>query len=175
MSVTVNPPSPRTEPEQGAGTASAQYGEIVVGVDGSANSRIALRWAIEEASRRGARLRVITAWTPDLVEAAGMVPAATLLPDPGLLRGEAVEIQNKALAEVLGDQVHNPDLQVRHEVVRGQASDALVQASRTADLLVLATHARGPVRQMILGSVSHAVVRRAVCPVVVIPPGMADS
>src|SRR5690242_19633137 len=38
--------------------------EVVVGVDGSAPGRVALRWAAAEAVRRGARLRVVHAYRP---------------------------------------------------------------------------------------------------------------
>src|SRR6185437_15197905 len=60
----------RPRPGQGDGAmnesgASEAREIVVVGVDGSAGARAALRWAIAEARLRGARLRAVHAWAPD--------------------------------------------------------------------------------------------------------------
>lgn len=136
---------------------------IVVGVDDTASSRRALAWAAQEALRRNATLRVITAWTWDAVEGA---PLAAV--DPQTMMDCAEQIQQEALEEVLGPLLDGPA--VDREVVQSTAVDALIEASREADLVVVGTHGRGPVRSFLLGSVSQSVIKHAACPVVVMPP-----
>ena len=136
---------------------------IVVGVDETASSRRALAWAAREAVRRGATLQVITAWTWDAVEGA---PLAAV--DPQAMMEVAEATQTEALEAVLAELDVKPV--VAREIVQSTASEALVEASRQADLVVVGTHGRGPVRSFLLGSVSQSVIRHAECPVVVMPP-----
>lgn len=136
---------------------------IVVGVDETASSRRALAWAAREAVRRGATLRVITAWTWDAVEGA---PLAAV--DPQARMEVARQTQAEALDAVFAELDLKPV--VAREIVQSTASEALVEASRQADLVVVGTHGRGPVRSFLLGSVSQSVIRHAQCPVVVMPP-----
>jgi nucleotide-binding universal stress UspA family protein len=136
---------------------------VVVGVDDTEGSRRALEWAAHEALRRGATLQVVTAWTWDAAEGA---PLAAV--DPTTLMDLAEQTQRDAVDQVLGPMQHRPV--VAREVVRSTAADALVAASRQADLVVVGTHGRGPVRSALLGSVSQSVIKHAECPVVVMPP-----
>jgi nucleotide-binding universal stress UspA family protein len=58
---------------------------------------------------------------------------------------------------------------VAGQIVEGRAPDVLADVSRDADLLVLGSHRHGRARHALLGSVSEEVVRKATCPVVVVP------
>jgi CBS domain-containing protein len=60
-----------------------------------------------------------------------------------------------------------PDVDVHIEVAEGPAAHELVEASRTAGLLVVGTRRHGRLAGMLLGSVSHAVLRHANCPIVI--------
>lgn len=136
---------------------------IVVGVDDSESSHRALRWAALEALRRDATLEVVTAWSWDAVEGA---PLAAV--DPATLVRLAEQTQQRAVAEVV--EIMDPRPPVTRHVVQASALEALAQASQHAELVVVGTHGRGPVRSFLLGSVSLSVIKHAACPVVVMPP-----
>jgi nucleotide-binding universal stress UspA family protein len=53
----------------------------------------------------------------------------------------------------------------------GDPGTTLVEASQQADLLAVGSRGHGRLRSALLGSVSHHVMRHAVCPVVILPPG----
>ncbi len=57
------------------------------------------------------------------------------------------------------------------EILTGHPADALAAASEDLDLLVCRSRGYGPVRTLLLGGTSHALVRKAACPVLVVPPG----
>jgi nucleotide-binding universal stress UspA family protein len=139
---------------------------IVVGVDGSAQSDAALRWALKESVCRGARVEALLAYQQEPV----FVPATSMALHPyGEMphRHPARELHaNVVLARAA---VHGaPD--VAETVVVGDAADHLVEASRHAALLVIGTRGHGPLVGAALGSVAAKCLRRAECPVVVIPP-----
>jgi len=139
---------------------------IAVGVDGTQSSRQALAWAAAEALRRGAAVQVVTAWRREVVDGA---PLAAV--DPAALLAVADRVQRDAIAEVIGPMSAKPP--VTRQVVQLSPVEALVAASQRATLVVVGTHGRGPVRSLLLGSVSLAVITQAACPVVVIPPAAA--
>lgn len=145
---------------------SANY-LIVVGVDGSEGGRRALEWAVHEAASRGGTVQAVTAWRWDTFD---VPPRATTHPDEERARAEqmlAHEIES--LPEFERGRVP-----IASEVVEGRAADVLTAAAADADLLVLGSHGHSRVRHTVLGSVSEECVRKATCPVVVLPiPQMA--
>jgi nucleotide-binding universal stress UspA family protein len=142
----------------------SQVSVVAVGVDESESSHRALAWAAQEALRRDATLHVVTAWSWDAADGA---PVATV--DAETMMTLASRAQDRAIAEVV-DTMPGPRPQVTRQVVRASATEALAEASQQADLLVVGTHGRGPVRSLLLGSVSLSVIKHAACPVVVMPP-----
>lgn len=145
-------------------------GTIVVGVDGSAASLEALRWAADEARLRGARLVALHAWV--------FVPAAPI-GDPGMIAipaGDLVgqlEAEREAARAELADSIAqalgpDPDVEVEARLTENDAPEALVAESESADLVVVGSHGRSGLRAAILGSVSRHVVDHANCPVVVV-------
>ena len=99
---------------------------IVVGVDGSATSVVALRAAAREARLRGIGLDVVHAWT---YQAAAVLPTSVTMPTPDELDAHGNEIVDKVLA----DAGLSPTEVVRH-VVQGRAGPALVHLSADAAL-----------------------------------------
>ncbi|MEV7007523.1 universal stress protein [Streptosporangium sp. NPDC051022] len=137
-------------------------GEVVAGVDGSSVGADALGFAFAEASLRGVGLRAVHAWNRPVV---GGGPFA-LADAEETARGE-----RRVLAEALaGWGERYPDVKVTEQLEHGHPVDVLREASDRADLLVVGSRGRGDLAGLVLGSVSHGVLQRAECPIVVVPP-----
>ncbi len=142
---------------------------IVVGVDGSEGSRHALRWALDEARYRNCVVDIVTAYLPTYVPAApdyGYVPL-----EPLDLVDEVRKMQDTLVHEVL-ETCPEPVPPYEQHVLKGRASDTLLDAARDAALLVVGNRGRGGFRGLLLGSVSHQIAQHASCPVVIIRPDM---
>ena len=141
---------------------------IVVGVDGSQVSSPALRFAFEEARRRGTGLTAVHAWQPDV-----RTPSAEWWPeDP--IRSEVDErvVASESLA---GFREEFPEVDVRVHVAQQDAAAELVRLSTGAGLLVVGSRGRGAVATAVLGSVSATVLRKAHCPVAVVHPDRENA
>jgi len=146
---------------------------IVVGVDGSDDSRRALGFALHEAVRNGAEsVVVVNSWEVPMPFAAESLAAAGWTPPDDLLDRRSEELVSGVLAEVMDESTEKLDI----TVVRTESNpvDALVEAGAEADLIVVGSRGRGSVRGLILGSVSQGVLHSATVPVVVLPKG-ADA
>ncbi|MFF2202120.1 universal stress protein [Streptomyces sp. NPDC058145] len=141
-------------------------GPVVLGVDGSAAGAAAVDFAFAEAELRGSELVGLHAWTTwNAPLPAPEDASAPYANPPGALAGE----EDRLLAEALaGRQERHPDVPVRHQVVRGGTREALIEASRSARLLVVGARGRGGFTGLLLGSVSQAVLHHAHCPVAVV-------
>jgi len=135
---------------------------IVVGVDGSEGGRRALDWAATEAADRGGAVQAVTAWSWDGIEYAPVAAGS-----PGEAAERARELLDRELAALA--ERRGSGFPVAAEVIEGRPADVLAAAGRAADLLVLGSHGHSRVRHTVLGSVSEDCIRKAACPVVVIP------
>lgn len=143
-------------------------GRIVVGIDGSDQAAAALRWAVEEASLRGARVEAVHAWTfvPMTTPAdSGLVPMAWTESMEMLeaTREAAERLAAEQVRDVLGD-----GHEVTVSLVQGDPTDALVEAAKGAELLVVGNRGRGSFKEALLGSTSGRVADHASCPVVIV-------
>ncbi len=134
-------------------------GSIVVGVDGSAHGRLALKWAADEAKRRDSSLRIVYAQTDGHKE----VPAWYSSDTCGLSPGEAIIDDAVGLVAT-----RHPSIVARGEVVDWPAALLLTAASRSADLLVVGARGLGGFKELLLGSVSDQCLQYARCPVAVV-------
>lgn len=133
-------------------------GEVVVGVDGSAEGGSAIAFAFAEASLRGAGLRAVHAWKG----AAGGGPLSSVDTE------ERAEGERRLLAEALaGWSERYPDVKVTEQVEQGHPVEVLKKASAHAELLVVGSRGRGGLTGLLLGSVSHSLLQHAVCPLVI--------
>jgi len=135
---------------------------IVVGVDGSETSIRALAWSLDEARRRHAEVEVVHTWHLPYL---GGYPYAVPI-DTAIFQDEAVALVERLIADADTSGLPGP-------IVRTIGADGAVQAvldaAKDADLVVIGSRGLGGFRGMALGSVSHAVTHHAPCPVVVMP------
>jgi nucleotide-binding universal stress UspA family protein len=136
---------------------------IVVGVDGSAESKAALRWAIEEARLRQATLRAVHAWMYPTMFAGAYIPPEMV--DAKRLTEDAHEALDAAVAEVAGE---DPSAYIERVVEHGPPAHVLVGAARDADLLVVGSRGHGGFSGLLLGSVSQQCAHHAPCAVVIV-------
>jgi nucleotide-binding universal stress UspA family protein len=139
--------------------------QIVVGVDGSDNSRAALLWAYDEAAHHGASLTAVMTWH---------APVMPMSPPYGSLPPEGYDSQPRrdalALLERLTGELdaRSPAVDVRSSMEEGNPAKVLIERSKEADLLVVGSRGHGGFAGMLLGSISQHLVAHAECPVVVI-------
>src|SRR5690349_2922579 len=122
---------------------------IVVGVDGSASSRAALRWAAAQAERSGAPLRVLLGYhwrMPGTFDTSAELEQAA--------KDQAQLVVDEAVAEA---RAIAPDVTVTGHAVLGNAAAALLRAAEDAGLLVVGTRGHGGFAGLLLGSVSQHV------------------
>lgn len=137
---------------------------IVVGVDGSPNSRAALLFAVEEAQRRGARVDAVMAWHRPYTS-GGDVWLPTMTYDV-----EAVEQGYRVHLEKVIASVNPPESVVVEPVlIEGTGAHSLMSAAEGAALLIVGKRGHGGFLGLLLGSVSHQVAAHAPCPVVIVP------
>jgi nucleotide-binding universal stress UspA family protein len=134
---------------------------VTVGVDGSAESVAALRWACREASLRGAQVHAV-----HVREAQCHSLASYAVPPQASQDDAPADAINDLVRSVQADQA--PGVDVRVEVVDGLAARVLLERCAGADMLVLGTASDTPGAGRSVGPVIRACLRRATCPVVVI-------
>ncbi len=149
-------------------------GRIVVGVDGSEQSKAALRWALEEAELRGATLEVVAVYRlPSGWLGMGEAMGATI--PVSITETDVADYTTEMLDRVLDDVKPPATVTLARRVVPGHAAQALVEASDDAELLVVGTRGHGDVGSVLLGSVGMHCVHHAPCPVVVVRDGAPGS
>ena len=144
---------------------------IVVGVDGSKCSHSALRFALEEARIRKAKLRLVVVWhVPLAAYGAGWAPPPPHLTEDS--EAAAKEVLEEALGVVKED---DDSVEIEPVVREGQPANVLVEASAEAELLVVGSRGRGGFRELLLGSVSQQCAHHARCPVTIVRAGCECS
>lgn len=135
---------------------------VVVGVDGSDHARQAVRWAAQTAAGRHAPLRLAhAAAVPDLY--AGVLPPTPKVLEAVWSRGRDVLAEAKRIAESSGA------VDVETDIDDGTPSVVLLEASKTARMLVLGASGQGRfMSTLALGSTALQMVAHAQCPVVVV-------
>lgn len=155
----------------GYAQGSPHIEKIGVGVDGSEESREAVREAVEVARLTGAGLRLLCATVSPTVGYEGYGGyggwgyGAFALADA--IEGAAESHVDAAQSEVPSDVAAEP------AVLHGDAALSLAEESQELDLLCMGSRAYGPLRRVLLGSVSTQLVKNAACPVLVVPRGVS--
>ena len=145
-------------------SSAPHHQRIVVGVDGSPISKLALRWAITQARLTGATIDAVIAWQyPEAM--TGNAWFVNLVDDePGF--GDMAEQElTEAISETAGP---DPDVVINPVVVEGWPAEVLLDAAEGADLLVVGSRGRGGLTSALLGSVSQNCAHHATCPLLII-------
>jgi nucleotide-binding universal stress UspA family protein len=157
-------------------TASNPPATIGVGYVDTDEAREALRGALALAREAHATLRVITVVKVSSAILADTEPTTAGRADRRDL--EDVEGEQRVLAEKELRRVVSElpgDVPVEVDAFVGDPAETLVDLSAQLDLLVCGSRGYGPVRAVLLGSVSRRVVAEARCPVIVLPRGVKAS
>jgi nucleotide-binding universal stress UspA family protein len=131
---------------------------VVVGIDGSAHGEAALRWALAEAeAREDGRVTAVFSWQLPFVGFPGAFD-----------RAELEQSAKDFLIERVSAVEPTPKVPLTPLVAEGDPAEALVAASKKADLLVVGTRGRSPFMGAVLGSVSLRCATAASCPVTIV-------
>jgi nucleotide-binding universal stress UspA family protein len=141
---------------------------VVVGVDGSARSHEAVRYGADVAAAAHAPLVIVSAYRP--LAAQAWAEAYYLEADGGpsfdTLAREAARSAAFDAAQIARHAY--PVLDITERVIEGRPAEALATAAEPAGLLVVGSRGHGGFAGLMLGSVSHALVHCAPCPVTII-------
>ena len=153
-----------------SGYRSAEPGairRIGVGFTPEPEADEALAAAVGIAARTGAAIQVLSVVEP---------PSAVVL---GFAWGYG-ELEQTARDDLAGSLAGTmaevaSRVEIDGEVVDGYADDELARRSTDVDLLICGSHRRGALGRVMLGSVSAGVMRKARCPVLIVPRGAPDG
>lgn len=134
---------------------------ILVGCDGSPNSMVALRWAINFASPGGT---VVIAWVWDATPLA-VGADAFFFPDASDLAAERFH----HLVDTVTDQARAGGVTLEREFVRGTPRSALAAQAEDVDLVAVGARGHGAVGAALLGSVSTWLLHQVHRPIAVVP------
>jgi nucleotide-binding universal stress UspA family protein len=138
---------------------TAPAGRIVVGIDGSPASLVALEWATRQAELTNSALRIVGTWNWP-TSLGWTIP----IPD-GFDPQQNVE---KALDQVEADiRAKHPTIEISTGALQGHPAPILVEESKGADLLVVGSRGHGEFVGMLIGSVGEYCATNAHCPVLV--------
>jgi nucleotide-binding universal stress UspA family protein len=136
---------------------------ITVGLDGSPESRAAAEWAAREAALRQMPVRLLHVWqpVPEPMAQAPLLGAETHQHWTERIPREAAE----------GLRLRHPGVEVTTEQRAGTPAEALLDATRDAELLVLGSRALSGLAGFLIGSVGQSVVARTEVPVILVRAG----
>ncbi|MFD8141545.1 universal stress protein [Streptomyces sp. NPDC059708] len=129
---------------------------LVVGVDGSPESRAAADWAAREAVRRDLWLHVVHAWSWQPL-------ALPVVQDHDTEARRAQDVLEETRAELTR---RHPRLSLTAEMVPDVPVPALLRAAKDAEMLVLGSRGHGALAGFLLGSYGQQLIAAAECPVV---------
>ena len=141
---------------------------VVVGVDGSPESREALRFALEDAHRRGAQVKAVTAYLSPEYWAASY--GLSVLPTIEEVVEDNLTVARDVLRTAVDDAPGLSEVPVDVIALPGAPARVLVEQAQGAALLVVGHRGRGGFKSAVLGSVGMQCVLHATCPVTVVRP-----
>lgn len=146
-----------------AAAATPALGTVGVAFDGGPESRHALDVAADLARERGARLQITQVLEPLATPYGGLAP----YPFP--------ERQSEAQGALDALAAATDGVEATAHAVEGLAVDVLADAAARTDLFVVGSRGFGPLRRVLLGSVSSWLARRCDAPLLVVPRAAEDD
>ncbi len=134
---------------------------ILVGCDGSPNSMVALRWAIDFAAPGGT---VVVAWVWDATPLA-VGADAFFFPDASDLAAERFH----HLVDTVAGQARARDVRLEREFIRGTPRSSLASQAEKVDLVAVGARGHGAIGAALLGSVSTWLLHHVHRPIAVVP------
>ncbi|WP_037765962.1 universal stress protein [Streptomyces sp. 142MFCol3.1] len=140
---------------------SRTHGRIVVGVGEKPVGSAAVRFAVDEARRRGVPVEAVRAWRCPAHEST----------DHPLMAGEPARLHEQHAVDALTEALQEApaDVEVHRRTAEGHARTILVDASENADLVVIGARRRPRHFGLQMGRVAHGVLHHSACPVVIVP------
>lgn len=137
---------------------------IVVGVDGSPSSKVALVWALQQAEVSGASVEAVIAW--HFPVAAGGIPFAPADPMTAVDFGQIARmVLTAAITEAVDP---GSAVKISSTVIEGNATQVLLEAAKGAEMLVVGSRGHSGLAGALLGSVSQHCAHHAPCPLVIV-------
>lgn len=134
-------------------------GHIVVGIDGSESSKTALAWAAKLAPLVGGTIEAVIAWEyPTMMGWEGGIPAGWPMEDG------SKKILDETIESVFGK---TPPKGLVRSIHQGHPATVLLEASKSAKMLIVGSRGHGGFVGLLLGSVSSVCAEHAACPVLV--------
>lgn len=152
------------------GSAENPDGPVVVGVDGSELSDLALGCAFEQAAARGARLVAVHAFSDE-------DPKMVFREERMEHDWEPLEVSETRVLEhsLEGWSQRYPGVDLEEDVEPGKPRQRLIAHSEGASLVVVGSRGRGGFTGLLLGSTSQALLHHAACPVMVVRPELESE
>lgn len=143
---------------------------IMVPTDFSDRSLRALPYAVSLAERYGARLKIVYVHQPSL----RVSDVAWVGVNDRTTSGEHMDTARRTLEKIVLDQIPR-EVPVDAELLTGDPVDRVVEYARDngVELIVMATHGRGGISHVLMGSVAEHIVRKAPCPVLTLKQPMS--
>ena len=136
---------------------------ILVGVDGSPPSKVAVDWAAREASMRDLPLTILYV-SPSPIVAAD-IPMPVTLTERLEKHGQSVLRAARSTAE---DAIEANPIRIDTQMVSAAVLPTLIDRSKDAGMIVVGCRGLGAIGRRLLGSVSSGLVHHAHCPVAII-------
>ncbi|MFF2570490.1 universal stress protein [Streptomyces sp. NPDC058084] len=154
--------------------SGAAAGRVLLGLHIDETADEVVEFAFEAARRRGVALEVVTAYPVPPSPALLIGAPAPALQVPPPLPDETPELVDTTIRRqeerLRPFAERHPGVEVVQAVTPADAAGRLVEDSGDAGLVVVGRHRRHRVETLLVGSVAHAVLHHAACPVAVVPP-----
>ena len=143
--------------------------DILIGIDGSDNSRHAFMTAVTMAKEHNCSIRVVGAYSVPVIPHRH----APKISDD---RHRSIGHSTQDLLEEYAAEARDAGVDASAQAIEGDAGEVLAEASRYSRLAVVGKRGRNRLASRLLGTVSGALAARSHCPVLVVPlPGLGEG